>query len=152
MSTSAGFGATLLPPIGTRLIDSVPPATAVVAEPSMMRSAAIAMACSPDEQNRFTVTADALTGTPARRLAILATLRPCSASGIAHPRMTSSISDGSIPGARRNASEMTTAAISSGRVALSVPFGAFPTAVRTAETITASFIVFSNDPRPTTHD
>ena len=27
VSTSAGFGATLLPPIGTRLIDSVPPAT-----------------------------------------------------------------------------------------------------------------------------
>ena len=64
------------------------------ADPHMMRSAANAIACRPDEQNRLIVTADALTGTPARRLAIRATFRPCSASGIAQPRMTSSISAG----------------------------------------------------------
>ncbi len=103
----------------------------------MIRSAAEAIACSPDEQKRLTVTADADTGTPARRLAIRATFSPCSASGIAQPRITSSISAGSRPVARRSAAAMTTAAISSGRVERSAPFGALPTAVRAAETITA---------------
>jgi hypothetical protein len=62
------------------------------------------------------VTAEALTGTPARRLAIRATFNPCSASGIAHPMMTSSTSPRSKPGARPSAASMTTAAMSSGRV------------------------------------
>jgi hypothetical protein len=132
------LGDTLLPPIGTRLIDSVPPATTAPANPHIIRSAANAIDCSPDEQNRLIVTAEALTGTPARRLAMRATLRPCSASGMAHPIITSSMSDGSIPGALRSASLITVAAISSGRTVRSVPPGALPTAVRVAETITAS--------------
>ena len=74
------------------------------------------MACSPDEQKRLTVTADADTGNPARRLAMRATFRPCSASGIAQPRITSSTSAGSAPGTRRMASAMAVAASSSGRV------------------------------------
>ena len=60
----------------------------------MIRSAANAIACRPDEQKRLMVTADACTGTPARRLAMRATFSPCSASGIAQPRITSSISSG----------------------------------------------------------
>ena len=98
----------------------------------MIRSAAYAIACRPDEQKRLTVTADAVTGMPARRLAMRATFSPCSASGIAQPRITSSTSAGSSPGARASASAMTVAAISSGRVYRSVPLGALPTAVRTA--------------------
>ena len=70
-----------------------------------------------------------------------ATFMPCSASGIAQPMITSSTSDFSSPSARLRASSMTAAPISSGRVFRSVPFGAFPTAVRTAETITASLII-----------
>src|SRR5580765_7259137 len=98
------------------------------------------MACRPEEQKRFTVTADASTGMPARRLAIRATFMPCSASGIAHPMMTSSISFASMPGARFSASPIATAPSSSGRVPRSVPPGALPTAVRAAETMTASTI------------
>src|SRR3984893_18048052 len=109
----------------------------------MMRSAANAIACRPDEQNRLIVTAEASTGMPARKLAMRATFNPCSASGIAHPRITSSISRGSMPGARRSASAITAAPRSSGRVPRSVPLGALPTAVRTADTITASFIPVS---------
>jgi hypothetical protein len=109
----------------------------------MIRSAANAIACRPDEQNRLIVVADALTGMPARRLAMRATFMPCSASGIAHPRITSSISAASMPGARRSASPIAAAASSSGLVPRSVPFGALPTAVRTAETMTASFMVSS---------
>src|SRR5438477_12643154 len=140
---SAGFGAILWPPIGTRLIDSVPPVTIVSENPHITRSAPYAIACSPDEQKRLTVTADAWTGMPARRLAIRATFMPCSASGIAHPRITSSTSAGSIPGARRSASAIAVAASSSGRVPRRVPPGALPTAVRTAETMTASCIPVS---------
>src|SRR5688572_2609156 len=77
-------------------------------------------------------------GTPARRLAMRATFRPCSASGIAQPRITSSTSFGSSAGARASASLITTAAISSGRVWRSAPFGALPTGVRTALTMNAS--------------
>src|SRR5436190_3605814 len=77
---------------------------------------------------------------PARRLAIRATFRPCSASGIAQPRMTSSISDGSSATTRRSASLMVMAASSSGRVWRSAPFGALPAGVRTAETMKASAI------------
>ena len=51
----------------------------------MIRSAANAIDCRPDEQKRLIVTAEALTGTPARRLAMRATFSPCSASGIAQP-------------------------------------------------------------------
>src|SRR4029077_21049678 len=98
---------------------------------------------SPDEQKRLIVTADADTGTPARRLAMRATFSPCSPSGIAHPRITSSISPASRPGVRRSASAITVAASSSGRVPRSVPFGALPTGVRTAETMTASVMPVS---------
>src|SRR5918994_3346648 len=106
----------------------------------MMRSAADAIDCRPDGQKRLTVTADASTGRPARRLAMRATFSPCSASGMAQPRITSSISDAATPGARFSASRITAAASSSGRVDRSEPFGAFPIGVRTAETISASAI------------
>src|SRR6476646_7366963 len=101
------------------------------------------MACRPDEQKRLTVTAEALTGMPARRLAIRATFMPCSASGIAQPMITSSMSPGSMPGARFSASAMAMAPSSSGRVPRSVPAGAFPEAVLTAATMTASVIEVS---------
>src|SRR5688572_24711025 len=119
---------------------SVPPAMMAFAEPPLMRSAANAIACNPDAQNLFTVTAEASTGNPARRLAMRATFSPCSASGIAHPRMTSSMSAAPTPGARCITSRITVAASSSGRVDRSAPFGALPTGVRTAETISASAI------------
>src|SRR5216117_3919688 len=129
--------------MGTRLIDSVPPAMTTDEKPHITRSAAKAIACSPDEQKRLTVTADALTGIPALRLAIRATFNPCSASGIAHPRITSSISAGSTPGTRAIACPIVVAARSSGRVPRSMPFGALPTGVRTADTITASCMALS---------
>src|SRR5947207_1101094 len=123
------------------LMLSVPPARTTAAEPPRMRSAAKAMACRPEAQNRFTVAAEASTGIPARRLAMRATFNPCSASGIAQPRITSSTSAGEMPGARDNAAFSAVAASSSGRVARSAPKGALPTAVRAAERITASAIV-----------
>src|SRR5215467_11735540 len=137
-STSQGLGEILLPPIGTRDMDSVPPATITCAEPPRMRSAASAMACNPDEQKRLMVIAEVSTGRPARSAAMRATFIPCSPSGMAQPRITSSISLGSSPGTRASASLMASAARSSGRVARNEPLEARPTGVRTEETITAS--------------
>ncbi len=119
-------------------MDSAPPAMATSPCPAMIRSAAIAMDCKPDEQNRLTVIAETLTGNPARSEAIRARFIPCSASGVAQPMITSSMSSGLTPFARASASLITSAARSSGRVARSVPFGALPTAVRTELTSTAS--------------
>ena len=104
----------MCPPIGIMDMDSVPPATITSAPPLMMRSAAIAIACSPEEQKRLMVSAETSTGSPARSEAMRATFIPCSASGMAQPRMTSSISLGSICGTRSSAPLMAIAASSGG--------------------------------------
>src|SRR5271155_159778 len=127
--------------MGIRLMDSVPPATITWAWPDMMRSAARAMACKPEEQKRLMVIAEVSTGSPARSEAMRATFIPDSASGVAQPRITSSISFTSRPLARAMASLIVEAARSSGRLVRSVPLGALPTAVRTALTMTASRMI-----------
>src|SRR5262245_15193723 len=111
-----------------------------------MRSAAIAIDCRPDEQKRLMVIALVSTGRPARIAAARATFMPCSASGIAQPMITSSISDVAKPGTRATASLITAAPISSGRVVRKVPLGALPTAVRTDDTITASLMILVQCP------
>ena len=131
----------MCPPIGIMDIDSKPPATITSAPLVRMRSLAIAIVCNPEEQKRLIVIALVSTGSPARIAAARATFMPCSASGIAQPMITSSISDASRPGTRASASLITVPPISSGRVFLRVPFGALPTAVLTAETINASFMI-----------
>src|SRR5467141_42794 len=129
--------------MGTMDMDSVPPATITSAEPERSRSAARAMACKPEEQKRLMVIALVSTGSPARSAAMRATFMPCSPSGMAQPRITSSISLGSTPGTLERASLMARAARSSGRVVRSDPLKARPTGVRTAETMTASGMVAS---------
>jgi len=137
------------PPIGIIDIDSNPPETITSAPLVRMRSLAIAIVCKPDEQKRLIVIALVSTGRPARIAAARATFMPCSASGMAQPMITSSISEADKPGTRAMASLITAAPMSSGRVLRKVPFGALPTAVRTADTITASFIDY---PKTTIRD
>jgi hypothetical protein len=55
----------------------------------------------------------------------------------------SSMSSARSPAARSIAARMATAAMSSGRVEERAPRGALPTGVRTAETITAFMLLFS---------
>src|SRR6266511_3818122 len=98
-----------------RLMLSAPPATSTAAMPLMICWAASAIVCRPEAQNRLTVWPGTSTGRPDRNAATRPMFRPCSASGSAQPRITSSISFGSRP-------------------------RALPTAVRAADTITASFI------------
>src|SRR5271156_292924 len=122
-------------------MDSVPPATATSPCPAIILCAAIAMACSPEEQKRLMVIAADSTGSPARKEAIRATFMPCSPSGMAQPITTSSTSLGSSPFAWATASLITMAPRSSGREVRSVPFADFPTAVLTELTITASCMI-----------
>ena len=124
------------------LMDSVPPATITsrgAAHDAL--GARTRSPRSPDAQKRLTVTADAVCGTPARRLAMRATFRPCSASGIAQPRITSSISRWvdarralERPGDHRCRHVV-------GPRGPQRAAGALPTAVLTAATMTASCMI-----------
>ena len=87
-------------------MDSTPPAAMMGTRSTMTRWAAMAMACMPEEQKRFTVTPPVVTGRPARSAAWRAMFCPVAPSGSAQPRITSSTSPGSMP-ARWTALAMT---------------------------------------------
>ena len=141
ISISSGSGTHLLPPMGTWLMLSTPPHRYTSAKPAIILVAPMAMESMPEEQKRFTVAPETESGKPAFRVSIRATFMPCSASGKAHPKITSSISAGSKPGVLATTALITSVPMCSGRVFLSMPRGALPTAVRTAPTITASRII-----------
>src|SRR5258706_8810927 len=137
---TASFSAILLPIIGTIDMDSVPAAITMSSSPVRIRSAASATAWTPEEQKRLIVIAGTLSGSPASRTPMRATFMPCSASGIAHPTITSPISRGSSPGTCAITPFSTCASMSSGRTLLNIPRGALPTGVRIAATMYASWI------------
>ncbi len=133
---SSGLAETLFPPIGTMLIDSVPPATATSYIPAAIDWATWAMDCTPELQKRLMVIAGTVSGSPARSAACRATFMPCSASGIAQPSTTSSTAEGWSPGTAATAARMATAARVSGRVSLNSPLRARVKGVRTALAMT----------------
>jgi len=92
----ASFSMCVLISFCTHEIDSTPPAAKMSPSPAITRCAAIAIVCSPDEQKRFTVIPDVVTGQPPRSAIWRAMLRPVAPSGFAHPMITSSTSAGSI--------------------------------------------------------
>src|ERR1035438_555137 len=108
-----------------------------------MRSQAMAIDWRPELQKRLMVTPVVVTGRPARRAAIRAMLLPDSASGMAQPRITSSMSSLGTCGYLARSARITMAARSSGRVLRSAPRVAFPTGVRRQSTMTASGIEIS---------
>src|SRR5215472_13168287 len=112
----------------------------ICALPERIRSAAIAIACSPEEQKRLMVTPGTASGSPERSAAIRAMFIPDSPSGLAQPSITSSTSSATTAGCFSSSRRITVAAKSSGRVVRSAPLGAFPIAVRRQSTITASFM------------
>src|SRR5262245_12373941 len=122
------------------VIDSTPPPIAASACPMTIWCAAIAMACSPEEQKRLTVVPATVMGRPARTSATRATLLPCGPFGWAQPRITSSISLGSSCGALPSTSLMQWAARSSGRVMLNDPRWDLASGVRELATTTASLM------------
>src|SRR5436190_6707995 len=131
------------PPSCVRLMLSSPPATMQSASPAMMRCAAIAIVCRPEEQKRFTVTPDTVTGMPARMAESRAILLPVAFSGVAQPSITSSTSPGSIP-ARSTACFTTSPPRVAPCVMLKAPRNALPIGVRAVETMTASGITRSS--------
>src|SRR6476659_6050546 len=123
---------------GARVMFSTPPATNASPSPALIACAALAIACSPEPQRRFTVCPGTSTGKPASNAAIRATLRLSSPAWFVHPRITSSRRAGSNE-TRSTAPRTATAARSSARTSASAP-PARPTGVRTAETMRASRI------------
>jgi hypothetical protein len=113
----------------THEIDSTPPATNASASPAMMRCAASAIVCSPDEQKRLTVAPGTLTGQPPRIAIWRAMLYPVAPSGNAHPIRTSSTSPGANP-VRSIACRTTWAPIVAPCVMLSAPRQDFASPVR----------------------
>ncbi len=105
---------------GARDIDSTPPAITTSAAPALIMWLAIVMALIPEAHKRLTVMPGTLTGRPASKEAMRATLRFSSPAPLALPRMTSSTADGSMPDSSMRV-RMVSAARSSGRTALSAP-------------------------------
>ena len=75
---------------------SVPPTRKVSPRPTIIFSAACVTASKPDAQLRCTVTAETVSGTPARR-AITRAMFAASAGWATQPKITSSMECGSIP-------------------------------------------------------
>ena len=102
----------------------------------MMRCAASAIVCRPDEQKRFTVMPDTVTGQPARKAIWRAMLAPVAPSGLAQPMMTSSTSPASMP-ARLMACSTAWPPSVAPWVMLNAPFQLLASGVRAVETMTA---------------
>ena len=124
-----------LPIIGTMLMLSTPAAIMTSASPTRMRSAAMATALRPEAQKRFTVMPPTLVGRPASTAPMRATFRPCCASGMAQPQITSSMLFGSSPGACAMADWMALTSRVSGRVLRKKPLCERPMGVRVAATM-----------------
>ena len=131
-----------MPPICTREMDSTPEPIATGVSSVMICCAAIAIACRPDEQKRFTVVPAVETGQPAQIAALRATFMPVAPSGWAQPMKTSSISAGSIL-ALAMACLMAWPPITAPWVMLKPPRTDLARAVRAVETMTASFMAGS---------
>src|SRR6266436_5005153 len=103
----------------------------------------MAMALSPEEQNRFRVSPATDTGSPARIAATRAMLCPCDPCGWPQPMITSSTSFESSCGTLPRTSLMAWAVKSSGRVRLNEPRNDLASGVRELATMTASLITVS---------
>ena len=84
--------------MGTRLIDSTPPATTTSAWPLMTVAAAKATACCEEPHCRSMVVPVTVSGQPAARGALRPMLKVCSPTWLTQPQNTSSTSGGLDPG------------------------------------------------------
>ncbi len=93
-------------PIGTRDIDSTPPASTRSSQPERTFCAARLTASRPEAQNRLSWKPATVSGSPAATAAVLAMSPPWSPSGDTTPSTRSSMSAGSSPGYRRRSSSI----------------------------------------------
>ncbi|KOV29956.1 hypothetical protein ADK58_08735 [Streptomyces sp. XY152] len=87
-------------PIGTRDMDSTPPAMTRSSQPERAFAAAMLTASSPDAQKRFSWTPATVSGRPASTAAVRAMSDPWSPSGFTTPSTMSPTAAGSRPGKR----------------------------------------------------
>src|SRR4051794_504582 len=123
-------------PIGTRLIDSTPPATTRSYWPAIRPAAAKCTDCCEEPHCRSMVTPVTDSGQPAVRTAVRAMSKVCSPTWPTQPQMTSSTSAASPPA--RSTSAFSTCADRFAGCPPDSPPLRLPTGVRTASTITAS--------------
>jgi hypothetical protein len=121
---------------------STPPATNTSASPAMMRCAAMAMVCRPEEQKRLTVAPEVVTGRPASSAIWRAMFMPVAPSGLAQPMSTSSTSAASMP-ARWMACCTAWPPSVAPWVMLKAPFQLLASGVRAVETMTADVMGYS---------
>mmetsp|Transcript_9402 Transcript_9402/g.12796 ORF Transcript_9402/g.12796 Transcript_9402/m.12796 type:complete len:311 (-) Transcript_9402:77-1009(-) len=110
-----GFGTIRQPPIAMVDMDSTPPAKIQSAIPASIFAVAMAIVSNPEEQYRFTVMPGTFTESNPIKEIIRPTFKPCSASGVAFPTITSSIRSLSNCGTSFMMCFTTSAAKSSGR-------------------------------------
>src|SRR5262249_43742855 len=122
------------------VIDSTPPPIMTSAPSWMMWFAAYAIACRPEEQNRFSVSPATEVGRPARIAATRAILWPCEPCGWPQPMITSSTSLGSSCGTLTRTRLIVWAVKWSGGVRLNEPRNDLASGVRELATMTASLI------------
>src|SRR4051812_4408732 len=131
-------------PMGTRDIDSTPPASTRSSKPERTFCAARLTASRPLAQNRLICTPATVSGSPAASAAVLAMTEPCSPMGETTPRTTSSTSAGSRSGLRRRTSSMRPVVRLIGLTECSPPvFLPLPRGVRTASYTNASAVMVS---------
>ena len=120
-------------PIGTRLIDSTPPARIRSSKPPRTREAAWLTASRPEAQKRLSCTPATVSGRPAASAAVLAMSPPWSPTGETTPSTTSSTRWVSSEGLRSWTASMRPTTRSTGFTSCRVPFCfPLPRGVRTA--------------------
>ncbi len=126
-------------PIGTRDIDSTPPATTRSSNPDATFAAAMFTDSRPDAQNRLSCTPAVRCAHPAASTAVRAMSAPCSPTGDTTPNTTSSTA--AVSSSLRSASDFSTPAASvTGLTLCSDPRFPLPRGVRTASKIKASLM------------
>jgi uncharacterized protein (DUF1800 family) len=120
---------------------STPPATNTSASPAMMRCAAMAMVCRPEEQKRLMVAPEVVTGSRQQR-DLARDVPPVAPSGLAQPMITSSTSAASMP-ARWMACCTAWPPSVAPWVMLKAPFQLLASGVRAVETMTADVMGYS---------
>ncbi len=131
----------LFEPIGMRLIDSTPHATATSTTPPATSAVARFVACCEEPHWVSTVVAATDMGSPAVSQAVRVTSKDCSPTWLTQPPTTWPTSDGSMP-VRSTSSRSTPASRSAGWTPASPPLRR-PIGVRRASMITTSVMAAS---------
>jgi hypothetical protein len=129
-------------PMGTRDIDSTPPASTRSSQPLRTFCAATFTASSPEAQNRLSWTPATVSGSPAAIAAVFAMSAPWSPTGETTPSTRSSMSAGSRSACRARSSSSRPMTSETGFTPCNAPLGfPRPRGVRIASNTNASLVM-----------